>query len=400
MKSIPLIFLLTVSGNLLAEPGGSLTPPPGAPAPTMKSLNEVEPRIAITTLPYTISGPGSYYLTKNLTVETGHAILVTASNVKLNLNGFTLSSTGSEGSDRGVFVSSGAALFNVTVTNGTIQGFSSGISFDGVNNGTIKNLRLSDLRYTAIQLRASDANCDGNTIADCSIYNVERYGIIFDSDNHQCNGNTISHCTIMKTNIGSAGIFLDGRGGKCNGNTISHCTLLDIKTYGIIINAQNSGEASGNTISHCRVIESGTYGIYIVANLDGKSAGNVIEHCQVNGSGKEAITLKEADLNHIHHNMIRAAGDNGIYLTSSSRNTIEGNSVIGSIPVNGTSRGINIATVYNLIIKNYCSLNEGNFRFNGAADDPDNKKGPVITPEGTLSNTGPEAHPWANFSIN
>ena len=51
---------------------GPLTPP-GAPAPTMKTLAQVEPRIAITNVPFTINRPGSYYLTTNLT-STGHGI--------------------------------------------------------------------------------------------------------------------------------------------------------------------------------------------------------------------------------------------------------------------------------------------------------------------------------------
>ena len=44
---------------------GSLTPP-GAPGETMKALAQVEPRTPISSLPYTISESGSYYVTGNL----------------------------------------------------------------------------------------------------------------------------------------------------------------------------------------------------------------------------------------------------------------------------------------------------------------------------------------------
>ena len=40
---------------------GSLTPP-GAPAATMRSLDQIEPRLPISSLPFSISQPGSYYL--------------------------------------------------------------------------------------------------------------------------------------------------------------------------------------------------------------------------------------------------------------------------------------------------------------------------------------------------
>jgi hypothetical protein len=68
--------------------------PPGAPAPTMRTLQQVEPRTPITNATaVTISTPGSYYLTTNISVTSGTAITITASQVTLDLNGFTLSST-------------------------------------------------------------------------------------------------------------------------------------------------------------------------------------------------------------------------------------------------------------------------------------------------------------------
>src|ERR1041385_7160549 len=84
---------VALSSSLVAAfAQGNLTPP-GAPAPTMKTLAQIEPRTPIATAPFTITAGGSYYLTTNVSVVTGDAITIATNNVTLDLNGFTISST-------------------------------------------------------------------------------------------------------------------------------------------------------------------------------------------------------------------------------------------------------------------------------------------------------------------
>ena len=81
--------------GMLAAPAlaqGPLTPP-GAPAPTMKTMEQVEPRTAITNVPFAISQSGSYYLATNLT-SAGSGVVISASGVTLDLMGFSITGAG------------------------------------------------------------------------------------------------------------------------------------------------------------------------------------------------------------------------------------------------------------------------------------------------------------------
>lgn len=108
--------------TLPAAGAGSLTPP-GAPAPTFKTLGDVEPRTQLranseVVEPLVISVSGSYYLTEDVVaIENQPAIRITASNVTLDLNGYTVRGN-LEVNDGGGIRIEGA---NVIVRNGTVR---------------------------------------------------------------------------------------------------------------------------------------------------------------------------------------------------------------------------------------------------------------------------------------
>ena len=97
---------------------GPLTPP-GAPAPTMKTLDQVRPGIPITSLPFVISSWGHYYLTGSLiTSDTnGPAITITAGSVTIDLNGYKILNFG--GQDTISAPASG--LTSLTIKNGSLH---------------------------------------------------------------------------------------------------------------------------------------------------------------------------------------------------------------------------------------------------------------------------------------
>ncbi len=152
---------------------GPLDPTAG-PAPSMKSLDQIdaklESRRPIASAPFTITTSGSYYLTGNLTVALGDAITIAASGVSLDLRGFTISSTAAPAGGIGVAIN--GARTNVEVHNGHIQGATtlSGSTFtragfaDGVvvADAASANVRIHDLGVARVGSR-------GIAVADATV---------------------------------------------------------------------------------------------------------------------------------------------------------------------------------------------------------------------------------------
>jgi hypothetical protein len=159
------VALIAGSTTLIAQ--GPLSPA-GPPDPTLKTLQQVEPRVDVSTLPgdaaalHIISRSGSYYLSKNLTLgKTNDAIRIVAPNVTLDLNGFSIAgpffpkSTGT-GVDTGA-----TSLQAVRIRNGAIKGIGMGIDLSNVSQASIDNIRVTGCTEAAFKLGhgCSVANC-------------------------------------------------------------------------------------------------------------------------------------------------------------------------------------------------------------------------------------------------
>src|SRR6185369_6283182 len=91
------LFAITCLGMFLCQSSGftqgSLNPP-GAPAPTFKTLSQVEPRFPISDFQTNLTIPGSYYLVTNLFSGTNSNdainIRTNISNITIDLNGFSI----------------------------------------------------------------------------------------------------------------------------------------------------------------------------------------------------------------------------------------------------------------------------------------------------------------------
>jgi len=162
---ITLISAVCITTYVQAQ--GSLTPP-GAPAPTMKTLQQIEPRTPLESGSpgvsidpsgtIVISQSGSYYLTENLTVSSGNGITITASGVTVDLRGFTIRSTLADSASRGININAArVSIYNGHIESGTTYiggsgdqytgpgfdyGILAGVSSVAINPGYISEVRI------------------------------------------------------------------------------------------------------------------------------------------------------------------------------------------------------------------------------------------------------------------
>jgi len=398
----PLFVVLALTLPCLFSPSfahaqGALTPP-GAPAPTMKTLAQIEARTPVdaTNTPgtalsqFVITQPGSYYLTGNITNlsrQVGIAgISIQTNDVTLDLNGFEM--TGAS-SNYGINVSS-FGVQNTVIRNGTLRNWGTGVN---ASNGfcELEQVRVYGCQSGGIQLgdHCTLKNCaasgNGSTgitignscaVGDCLV-SSNGTGISGGSDciisGSQANDNLYDGI-ILKDNFNislsaadgngvNAGIVGGGADGFSLGNNgiVNHCTA----------NANNcffeydSGIAVG---SGCTVKDSVCNnnlggGIYVVGN-----------HCLITGntaSGNEASDIYvDGGWNRIDNN---TAGDSGISIVG-GWNRIDNNTAGGI-----TSALLNVTNSITRNVSEYYGNTAGN-----------NDYAPIQTPATATS-------PWANF---
>lgn len=287
MKTKHLICLAVFCGfsSSLHAQTPPLTPsgPPSDPTTAMKSLNQVEPRTPIGSLPFTITQPGSYYFTGNLefTSASGDAITVSADNVTIDLNGFTLSSTAPVTGSAIKVPSSG---HNTVVTNGTIKGSTSitdtGVSWIATNEGFTYGLWLGKgtvSRMTISNCRENGLRAAGRAhVSDVLVTKSGQNGIVLFSDGELENVRAIS-------NRGGASGFTSAINCEFSFNHTVGGSGADLSSFFNCRAAQNgsSGISTyGGLVSNCIVVSNDLYGISAIEG--------VVTGCKASNNGTDA----------------------------------------------------------------------------------------------------------------
>jgi hypothetical protein len=137
-----------------------------------KTLDQVEPRTPVSSIPITLSQPGSYYLTTNLTqTVNGGGIILNNHNITLDLNGFSLIGTNGPAVSIGVAVPS--TRTNIVIRNGAVRNWNIGISLQGVSAGVIlENLRVLANSSDGLSLAA------GTLVSHCVVHRNGGHGIL------------------------------------------------------------------------------------------------------------------------------------------------------------------------------------------------------------------------------
>ena len=387
---------------------GALTPP-GAPAPTMKTLTQVEPRTPISALPYVISSAGSYYLTTNLVSLGGPSnITVAADHVTIDLRGFAIIGAGQFGGNLPAILAPGPQV-DLAVLNGSIALWSGeGVSAALTRNSKLEELRVSTIGRSALQIGDGSlvsecmvqSNCSyqvgmpaiwvgnhcavkacvaqansgpgistgaGSVVVGCVANSNFDYGIVTGDESK------VTDCSAsLNTATGNGpgdGIFVG------NGSAVSGCVASG--------NAYDGIETiCGGSVLGCTVRTNMNHGIVV-------QYGSAVKDCTASSNHFNGIVVSLHS--QVVGNTCDGNGNDGIYVgLAGDGNRIDGNSVttnkVAGIDCSGSTA--------DLVIRNSAHANGVNYSLNPAAGGTENATIFVPPPGGNFMNPDP----WGNFS--
>lgn len=218
--------------------------PSGAPlteAGKMRTMNELEPRTIIESLPYTITNAGNFVIVKDLRgLVNSNGITINASDVSLDLNGFGL--VGVAGSQSGIYMS--GVRDRISIRNGNIRNWGeSGIEGAAVRNSQVSDLTICTNGYSGTNTAMSLG--DNVIVERCRVLANSGYGISVGSS---CK---VINC-IANNNL--------GMGISCQENTVIEGCSAAGNLYSGIYSKKSC------IMSYCSAVANGDIGFYAFWN--------------------------------------------------------------------------------------------------------------------------------------
>lgn len=399
-RRVVAISFLSIAGVSLGQ--GPLNPP-GPPAPTMQSLDQIgakvdqngtrideaktaidatrarveqieaQPEKRIPLQPdrvagnddfhFVISQPGSYYLVGNLAVTKANGIQINAEDVTLDLNGFAITRASGSG---GAGVQTAPTAHRATVRNGSIKGFANGALAEA------RSCALLDLTVsgcTEIGMRAGI----GALLERCRA--MDNSGFLAIS---AAAGSSLKHCTAINNSVTHA--ITVGAGA-----TLSDCNAdNNTAAFGIVAglnasltncsaraNTSNEGfsggiaASSGSILTNCSATNNtSTAGSSTgFTGMGFTGLGVTMQNCAASGNRGHGIRLTGRSLVRASSSVSNgnSNGGAGIYMDG-AENRIEGNNVAGN------QRGIQVDSAGNFITRNTARGNTTNWVVNNAGN--------------------------------
>jgi hypothetical protein len=259
------VLALLVVGALAGVARGGPLDPPGPPAST---LSQVEPRIPVQSLPpggsslYAITQPGSYYLTSNITGVSGKAgVDISASNVTLDLNGYSL--IGTTGTAQGIRGLCGTPCSSVAIHNGTVRDWGlGGIVTDAVRDGLYQDLRLeangahgmSAGQESIVERVVADGNVKTGIVLVADPSSSQGGGIVRDSSasNNSRGIEVNKHALVINNELydnTTEGLRVDDQANRVDANNIAYNGTGIVVPNCCNVIVRNSARGNNNSIS-------------------------------------------------------------------------------------------------------------------------------------------------------